>query len=214
MTEESKKGPQNQGIPATSDRKYFTFATDFTQRSAPFAEWVNEEQQMEDFRPAPRKPFRGIGRFSQPPQIRFDRKGRRGAVLDAYPVTLGFWMVSDRLKALFERLDPDPQAFVFQLVEVDYSNFPEPGPGCWFCYFMRELDCVDEERSELTYYDNIPAIKAYRALVDVKMRPDVIGSAHAFRLKFADMQSIVDDLIVDVVTTEKIRGFAFTPIQK
>jgi Zn-finger nucleic acid-binding protein len=214
MTEEFTKGSQTQAsAPAKGVRKYFTFAPDFALRSAPLREWVNENEQMKGFRPASSKPFGGID-FSEPPQIRFDRKGRRGTVIDASPITLGIWLVSDRLKALFERLDPDPQAFSFQRAQVDYSNFPEPGPGFWFCYFMRELDCVDEERSDLRYYDNAPGIKAYRALVDVKMRPEVIGSARAFRLTFADLTEIVDDVIVDAIKAEKIRGFEFTPIQK
>ncbi|MBY6243933.1 DUF1629 domain-containing protein [Methylosinus sp. Sm6] len=195
----------------TQIRKYYTFATDFALKDTPFREWVNEQEQMIEFFPDSSKPFRGIN-FSKPPRIKFDRKGRRGPVRDAYPVTLGIWLVSDRLKVLFERIDAE--AFVFQRAEVDYSNFPEPGPDFWFCYFMRELDCIDEEASRLRYYDNVPGVKAYEDLTDVKMLPAVVGSAHAFRLKYATSKLIVDDVIVDAVNAENIQGFKFTPIQK
>ncbi len=208
----NKPQTSGQGI-FCETRKYYTFATDFTLKDAPLRRWVNEEEQMRNFRAESGKPFRGI-KFSEPPRISFDRKGRCGAVLDADPITLGIWLVSDRLKALFERIDPDPEAFVFQRVDVDYSNFPEPGPGFSFCYFMRELDCIDEEKSTLRYYDNVPGVKGYRALLDVKMRRETVGSAHAFRLKYATLKLIVDDLIVDAVKAEGIRGFDFTPIQK
>ena len=78
---------------------------------------------------------------------------------------LGIWLVADRVKTLFERIDPE--AFAFVRAEVDYSNFDKLGPGFWFCDVIRMLDCVDEERSRLTYYDNVP-FKAYKALIDVK----------------------------------------------
>ena len=195
----------------TGERKYYTLVYDFSLSSAPSREWVNEREQMKGFHPRSSEPFGGL-RFSESPQIKFDRKGRRGVLLDAAPITLGTWLVSDRLKAIFERLDPE--ACVFQRIDVDYSNFPQPGPGYWFCYFMRELDCVDEERSVLAYYDNIPEIKAYRHLIDVRMKAEAVGSAHAFRLKYATLKLIVDDVVVACLTAEKICGFEFKPIQK
>jgi hypothetical protein len=209
MTNEVNKIEQTG--PAAGERKYYTIETDFTLSSAPVREWINKREQMKDFYPDSSKPFGGI-RFSEPPQIRFDRKGHRGALSDADPITLGIWLISDRVKPVFERLDRD--ACVFLRVNIDYSNFPQPGPDYWFCYFIRELDCVDEERSAIAYYDNVPGIKAYENLADVKMKPAAVGSAHAFRLKYAKMKLVVDDVVVDAMTAEKIRGFKFKPIQK
>ncbi|MGA7956225.1 MAG: DUF1629 domain-containing protein, partial [Xanthobacteraceae bacterium] len=78
---------------------------------------------------------------------------------------------------------------------------------------MRVLDCVDEEHSTIGYQQSIEW-KVYVRLIDVKMRPDVVGSAHAFRLKYASLTLIVDDIVVDTLKAEKIRGFSFEPIQK
>jgi len=133
-------------------------------------------------------------------------------VPDAHLIGGGMWLVSDRLKALFERLDPE--ALVFQRTEVDYSNFSQTGSTYWLSYFIRELDCVDEEQSALTYYDCIQGVKVYRDLFDIKMRPEAIGSAHAFRLKYGTDNSIVDDLVVSTMNVEGITGFKFVPIQK
>ena len=113
---------------------------------------------------------------------------------------------------LLQRLDPE--AFVFQKVEVDYGNFPQGGPDFWFFEIVRVLDCVDEEHSQIVYQDNLPGIKNYRALIDVRMRSEIVGSAHAFRLKYAIGKLIVDDVIVAALNAEKIRGFEFEPVQK
>lgn len=75
------------------------------------------------------------------------------------------------------------------------------------------LDCVDEERSVIRYQDT-PSIKAYAALIDVRMRPEAVGAAHAFRLTYGKSKLIVDDVIVAALTADKIRGFRFEPIQK
>jgi hypothetical protein len=212
MTGDAAQGDRGGGVPA-GPRKYYTLNIDFKIASlTPMRNWVNQNEQMKGYHPDAREPFCGL-QFSEPPRIKFDRKGRRGALPDADTSGLSAtWLVSDRLKGLLEQIDPE--AFVFQRAEVDYRNFSETGPGYWFCYFMRELDCVDEEHSVIRYFDHVPGIKAYDALLDIKMRPEVVGSAHAFRLKHDHSRSIVDDVIVAAVKVEKIRGFEFKPIQR
>ena len=83
------------------------------------------------------------------------------------------------------------------------------------------LDCVDEERSKLTYYDTVYLInegnrpfRGYQALIDVKMRPETVGAAHAFRLKKATLKQVVDDVIVKAVKVEKIKGFRFVGLRE
>ncbi|CAL80514.1 conserved hypothetical protein [Bradyrhizobium sp. ORS 278] len=193
-------------------RKYFALKPDFNATAkAPGHQWLNRTEQMVGFYPHPDQPFRGI-RFSKPPRIRFDRKRGRTTLRDAAPFALSSWLITDRLKLLFERLDPE--AFVFQKVEVDYSNFPEAGPDYWLVYFMRMLDCVDEEHSIIAYQDDLPGVKNYLGLIDVSMRPDIVGEAHAFRLIYADSTLIVDDIVVAALKAEQIQGFEFEPIQK
>jgi hypothetical protein len=193
-------------------RKYFELTPDFNvAHKAPKNRWVNEKQQMKGFSSRRDQPFRGL-RLSEPPQIAFERERGRTTLRDAAPVTLAIWLISDRLKRLFEALDPE--AFVFQKVVVDYSNFPEPGPDYWFAYIIRTLDCVDEEHSVIRYQDKPAGIKNYLALIDVRMRPEMVGSAHAFRLRYATLKLIVDDVIVAALNVAKIRGFSFKPIQK
>src|SRR4051794_17571044 len=190
MTGNATQRDRREGVP-TGPRKYYALDFDFRVAGAsPMRDWVNKSEQMKGYYPDSRKPFCGL-QFSEPPRIKFDRKGRRGALPDADMSGLSAtWLVSDRLKKLLERVDEE--ACVFQQATVDYSNFPEPGTGYWFCYFMRELDCVDEEHSVIRYFDNVPGVKAYEALLDVRMRSEVVGLAHAFRLKYDDSTVIVD----------------------
>jgi len=210
MTDKAKTDVEAQADPKTAERKYYTLDPDFSTDSAPVPKWLNIEEQTKGLRPDANKPFGGF-QFSARPQFKFDRKGHRGPFEDATPMTLGIWFVSERLKTLFEQLDPE--AFVFQKVDIDYSNFPEPGPDYWFCYIMRVLDCVDEEHSEIVYQPKI-TWKVYKGLIDLKMKPEIVGSAHAFRLKYASLRSIVDDLVVDALNQKHIRGFTFKPIQQ
>lgn len=196
---------------AADGRKYFQLDVDMELTSAPVRIWVNEKKLREGYPADSKLPFHGL-QFCEPPKIAFDCKKRRGALLDAARITLGtIWLVSDRLKTLLEGLDPD--AFAFMRTEVDYSNFDEPGPGFWFCDIVRMLDCVDDERSKVTYYEDAP-FKAYRALIDIKMRPEVVGDAHAFRLTRATLKQIVDDAFVKAIKAQKIRGFRFIDLQK
>jgi hypothetical protein len=60
----------------------------------------------------------------------------------------------------------------------------------------------------------VPGIKHYKALIDVRMRSEVVGGAHAFRLTHANSLLIVDDVVVASSKAERIQGFRFQPIQK
>jgi hypothetical protein len=192
------------------ERRYYELDADIGLTSAPLRIWVNEERLLEGYDPDANKPFRNI-QFREPPKIAFDRKRRRGQVRDADTIMVGIWLVSDRLKALLERLDPE--AFVFVQAEVDYSNLNEAGPALWFCDIIRMLDCVDEEHSIIRYQQGI-SWKNYLDLVDIKMRPEVVGSAHAFRLRLASLRQIVDDVFVEAIRKEMITGLLFTDIQR
>jgi hypothetical protein len=197
---------------APGERRYYELRADMGIFRAPLCIWVNEEKLREGFTSDASKPFHNF-QFREPPRIAFDRKGKRGRVRDADTVMLGLgiWLVSDRLKKVLERIDPE--AFAFVHAEVDYSNFDEPGPALWFCDIVRMLDCLDEERSVIYYQEGIPE-KNYLSLIDVKMRPEAIGLAHAFRLTFATLRQIVDDVFVAAIKKEKITGFRFMDIER
>lgn len=186
--------------------------TDFGLSSASNPVWLNEREQFKGVYPDRGMPLAVIN-HAESPRIKFDRRRLRGGLLDAYPMALGIWLLSGRLKALLEGLDPAPDAFAFRRVKLDYTNFKGPGPDYWFGYFMRELDCVDEAQSIIGYQEGI-SWKNYLHLIDIRMRAEAVGAAHAFRLKYSTLTSIVDETIVDALKGDGIRGFEFRPIQK
>jgi hypothetical protein len=147
MTGKATTGDRREGVPP-EPRKYYTLDIDFKVAGAsPMREWVNQKEQMKGYHSDASKPFRGL-RFSEAPRIRFDRKGRRGAFSDADSTGLpATWLVSDRLKTLLERIDPE--ALVFQQSEIDYSNFPQPGP--WLLVLLLHANARLHRRSALCY---------------------------------------------------------------
>ncbi len=188
-------------------RKYYEQGMDFTKSSSPHFDWLNKKDLMKDYWNKP-----GFFQFGGTPQIRFNRKGHRGPILDATLNShLGGWLISDRLKLLYQKVDPE--AFAFCKVDVDFSNFPDPSPDFWFAQMVRELDCVDEANSKINFQEGIEW-KNYLALLEVKIRPELVGNAHAFRLQYAVHTEIVDDVILDAIQSEKISGFEFRPLQK
>jgi hypothetical protein len=193
------------------ERKYYRLDWKMGFQYSPLRVWMNEEHQRKGLLPDAGKPFHGL-LLSEPPKISFDRvKRRRGPLIDIQAIILGVWLVSDRVKAVFERIDPG--GFEFMQTEVDYSNFDTPGPGFWFCDTTRLLDCVDEQRSKIICQEGIPYTN-YITFIDVKMLPDAVGEAHAFRLKKSTLVQVVDDVLVDAVKAEKLKGFHFRPLQQ
>jgi hypothetical protein len=124
------------------ERRYFELAPDMSLSMWPQLIWLNDEKLREGFHSDATKPFRNL-QFAEPPRLAFNRRKGRGRLRDACAIMLGIWLVSDRLKMLLERLDPEAVAFV--QAEVDYSNFDEPGPAMWLCDIVRMLDCVDDD---------------------------------------------------------------------
>jgi len=190
-------------------RKYFEIHPDMNLSSAPPVVWVNEREMKRDYRSDVFLPFWGLP-LAHVPQISFDRRRKRGNLIDAWPV-FGMWFVSDRLKTLLEQVDP--HAFEFVATQVDYNKFEEPGPAYWLCNLARQLDCIDDENSQFTLYNEVN-FKAYRALINIKMHADVVGDAHAFRLVHKSSAWIVDDVFMQAMTGAKIRAWRFEPIQK
>src|SRR5262245_8117189 len=109
MNQAEKRTKPDRDISAAG-RRYFELNVDFGLPTFPSVDWVNESTLRIGFRAQEDKPFRGL-QFSEPPQIAVERKSRRGPLRDAYSVDLGIWLVSDRVRSLFERMDATAFAF-------------------------------------------------------------------------------------------------------
>ncbi|RMH88988.1 DUF1629 domain-containing protein [Lysobacter pythonis] len=120
----------------------------------------------------------------------------------------GIWIVSERLKQLFESIDPEGFAFVacdFALADGS------PGDQRYLCNVVRTLDALDEEASRLKiekgdfvngkYYDRSGG-------ANLTFKEESIGSSHIFRTPFA-LTIFCDHILHDAVMQSKLTGIRF-----
>ncbi len=108
----------------------------------------------------------------------------------------GYWLVSERLKNVFEQVDPS--AFVF--VECDYRlQDGSPGPRLFLCDVVRVLDALDEQKSKLTIEvsDEFVGGKYYNFAggISLVFRAEVVGDAHVFRTPYSGNYVVCDGVL-------------------
>src|SRR5262249_15367501 len=129
---------------------------------------------------------RGFPAYPEPPRLLIDpKRGRPPSDCDWYG---GYWIVSDKLKAVLDAVDPDACAFV--KCDVRHAQGKATDGGYWLMDIVRNLDAVDESASRrlnIRYDARLARGKSYglTGLSDVVFKPDVVGSAHLFGLIFA-----------------------------
>lgn len=115
----------------------------------------------------------------------------------------GYWLVSERLKNVFEAVDPD--AFAFARVDFRLQD-GTPGPPYYLCDVVRVLDGVDEENSTLKIETGEEYVrgKAYDFSGTVKLafRKEIVRDAHVFRVPYSSSMFIVfiDKFAVSALT--------------
>ena len=150
----------------------------------------------------------GFPPLVEPPHLVYDpTQGEMPRDLEAS--LSGYWLVSQRLKEALESIDPE--GFAFAQCTFTLADGTE-GPRHYLCDALRELDAVDEARSELRVIesDEYENGKYYRlgGKVDLVFRPDVLGRAHAFRTPFSG-----DFVICDWVLRDALGGQGFTGVR-
>ena len=120
---------------------------------------------------------RGFPTYAEIPRLIVgkNRKRRPPRDLEEYH---DYWLVSDRLKALFEAIDPD--AFAFQACDVRWRD-GSPGPQLWLCDVVRTLDAIDDETAKVVdhYYERIgPRGSHFSMREELCFQQSRIGDAH------------------------------------
>lgn len=131
-----------------------------------------------------------------------------------------WWLISDRTKAVFERLDPE--AFVFVPCDVRMPHSRYEGPNYWLCDVARVLDALDESQSRLRIgiRDDVGYIdhgkKYYELCCDSKLvfKEDVVGGAHIFRMAYADAKIICDQEFKDACKSAGLRRIRFRDVSR
>jgi hypothetical protein len=116
-----------------------------------------------------------------------------------------YWLVSDRLKLLFEATDP--QAFVFQACDVKLRN-GSPGPVYWLCDVIRVLDAFGEKTLEEIRRAGL----RYRGFLGNKaltFNESVVGESHIFCTPYSHGVVFCDQHMKDVCKNTGIKGIQF-----
>lgn len=112
----------------------------------------------------------------------------------------GYWLVSKRLKEVFEQTDPAG----FQFAECDYRLADgSAGPTYFLCDVVRVLDAVDENSSVLNIEisDRYYAGKHYgfSGGASIAFLEEVVGSAHVFRTPYSGKYVVCDRSMRDAI---------------
>lgn len=197
--------------PRARKHRYYNIGPDLSVSAAPGYELENKSI-------LPPYEVRRLPALSEPARFVFDKSaGRLPADLDDF---YGWWIISDRAKALFEGLDP--AAFVFVPCDVRVPHGSYNGPRYWLCDVVRVLDALDETQSHLTigirddprYIDN--GKKFYRIAVDSRLvfKEAEIGKAHIFRMAYSHAEIICDQELKDAWKSAGLKKIWFDDVSK
>ncbi|MHB0768801.1 imm11 family protein [Bradyrhizobium sp. 5.13L] len=131
-----------------------------------------------------------------------------------------WWLISDRAKAVFERIDPE--AFVFVPCDVRVRQGSYRGPNYWLCDVVRVLDALDEAKSsvrigvrdDVRYIDH--GQKYYELISDYKLvfREAAIGNAHIFRMAYKCLTVICDQEFKDACKSAGLKRIKIDDVSK
>ena len=126
----------------------------------------------------------GFPPLSEPPRLSYDPK-RGPPPEDLEGGMSGYWLVSERLKNVFQDVDPEG----FEFVECDYKlEDGSQGPRYFLCDVVRTLDALDEENSKINIEigDEFTEGKCYNLSGGVRLtfKKNVVGGAHIFHLPY------------------------------
>lgn len=169
--------------------------------------WLEDESILPPYRV-----FR-LPASTAPATFVFDRS--QGSLpIDLAPY-YGWWLISDRTKTVFEKIDPEAFVFVSCRIKVPHGSYH--GPDYWLCDIARVLDALDETQSRLRIRieDDSRSLsfgkKVYFALPGSKLVfiENAVGSAHIFRMAHNDATVICDQEMKDACKSAGLKRIRF-----
>lgn len=156
---------------------------------------------------------RGFRNYPEMPVfIAGGKRGQRtGRDFEQYSV---YWFISDRMKAVLERVDPG--AFAFLKCRVQLPNGMD-GPTRWLCDVVRVLDALDEEKSSkigIGTADNGRKVYLISWGVPLIFKDDVVGPHHIFRMMYFEPIVICDEEMRLACKTANLTGISFVEADK
>lgn len=156
----------------------------------------------------------GFPPLAETPHLKHDPQKGKGP-RDWNASFSGYWLVSERLKQIFETIDPEGFAFVAcDFFLADGTR----GPQYYLCDVVRELDALDEEASIMKPPRIEPSgNKIYDFTghpTQLAFKGEVVGNAHVFRTPYRSIvfctRALRDAVkAVGKSSGERLRGLRF-----
>ncbi|WP_157803311.1 DUF1629 domain-containing protein [Brucella pituitosa] len=209
----SETNPKTQS--SSGNRKFYEFGPDLTGGGPGHGlEFVNEEKLLTPPRIIVQPAEGGFPVLKEKPHIAYYSE-LGDAPRDLEGGMSGYWFISERLKEIFEKVDPDGFAFA----ECDYT-LPDGsiGPKHYLCDVIRTLDALDEETSVMnapTIYPTGEKVYDFTGKTSLQFREQIVKSAHVFRLEYLKPLTICDSLLFDACgSAPKLTGIRFRDVTK
>jgi hypothetical protein len=145
---------------------------------------------------------RGFPVYHERPRVIIGKR-RSGPPPSDIELYHSYWLTSDRLKSLFESIDPP--AFAFLACDVNLRD-GSPGPVYWLCDVVRVLEAFDES----TVQEFRSGIKKAGLIGDKTLvfNEIVIGDAHIFRTPYSP-NVFCDQVMKDACKAAGMKGVQF-----
>jgi Protein of unknown function (DUF1629) len=147
---------------------------------------------------------RGFPVYPEKPRVVIGKR-RKGPPPSDIELYHSYWLISDRLKSVFEAADPP--ACAFQACDVTLRD-GSPGPAYWLCDVVRVLEAFSEPTlGEIQRYKQTTGYYAIRH-EDLVFDESIIGASHIFRTPYS-LDVFCDQTMKDACKTAGIKGARF-----
>jgi len=199
------KAPSRRTPPA---RKFYIISYSLAHKLADF-EIENEDTLLDGaLALAPPKGRRGFPAYPEKPRVVIGKR-KSGPPPSDIELYSAYWLISDRLKSVFE--STDPRAFAFQACDVELRD-GSPGPAYWLCDVIRILDAFrDETLREIRDFRAKTGSKYFGFLGkrDLVFNEPIIGDSHIFLTPYSAANRFCDQALKDACEKAAIKGVRF-----
>jgi hypothetical protein len=152
---------------------------------------------------------RGFPAYTEKPRVVIGKR-KSGPPPSDIELYHSYWLISDRLKSVFEAVDPP--AFAFQACDVKLRD-GSPGPVYWLCDVVRVLEAFGEPTlQEIQRYRQRTGLR-YRGFLIIRetlvFNESNIGNSHIFRTPYSYDDVFCDQTMKDACKTAGIKGVKF-----
>lgn len=192
-----------------TDRKHLRISNDFA-KNPPGLIFENKQDLIPkglNVFTCPDDGGRGFSWLTGRPRFKYSK--RRGRTPKDLERVFDYWLLKEKAKALFQKIDP--QGFDFAECDVDLGT-DDKSEKFWLCDVVRVLDGLDEKNSDVTVIESEDH-KLYSLIGSRRLIFDdsIIRSTKIFRMKFSLGTIICNDTFMDECRNSGLKGVIFMP---